>query len=204
MTDPTTSLLRDVDAYVSAQHACGWHDQMAANLGCAGCELRDRIATLLPTLPAPTDRAAEIEQLREKYTAGLRRADEINNALMEEVQRYAAGEERPVLWSVYNAMHKRALDAEAEVDRLRRMADETQPAQPQAGDDPARIDRLTPEFTEHSSVEAIDAQLKRARAQERRWHLRTEWLIGLRQRRVAQQERGEWPAAGARQDGAAS
>ncbi len=76
---------------------------------------------VLPPGP-PADRAAEIEQLRAKYKAGLRRADATNNALMEEVQRYAAGTERPVLWSVYNEMHKRALNAEAEVDRLRRLA----------------------------------------------------------------------------------
>ncbi|MDX3314681.1 hypothetical protein P1S61_37640 [Streptomyces sp. ME08-AFT2] len=63
----------------------------------------------------------------------------------------------------------------------------------EADEDPARIDRLRPEFTEHSSIEAIDAQLHRARTQGRRWHLRTEWLISLRQRRVDQQARGEWP-----------
>jgi hypothetical protein len=62
-------------------------------------------------------------------------------------------------------------------------------------EDPARIDRLRPEFTEHSSVEAIDAQLRRARAQQRRWHLRTEWLISLRADRVAQKARGDWPPA---------
>lgn len=62
-------------------------------------------------------------------------------------------------------------------------------------EDPARVDRLRPEFTEHASIEAIDVQLRRARAQERRWHLRTEWLIGLRADRVAQKERGEWPDA---------
>jgi hypothetical protein len=69
------------------------------------------------------DPDTQIEQLRKQHWAGLRRADEINNQLMEEVQRYAEGSERPVLWSVYNAMHKRALEAEAEVDRLRRMAE---------------------------------------------------------------------------------
>lgn len=78
------------------------------------------------------------------------------------------------------------------MEELRRMADETATETPE---DPARIDRLRPEFTEHASVEAIDAQLDRARRQERRWHLRAEWLIGLRQARADQ------PAAGARQDG---
>lgn len=68
----------------------------------------------------------EIERLRERHKASLRRADQINNELMEEVQRYAIGAERPVLWSVYNRMHSRAATAEAEVKRLRRLADETQ------------------------------------------------------------------------------
>ncbi|MFD7509539.1 hypothetical protein ACFV5N_09375 [Streptomyces sp. NPDC059853] len=36
-----------------------------------------------------------------------------------EVRRYAAGEEAPVLWSVYDAMHQRAVSAEYEADRLR-------------------------------------------------------------------------------------
>lgn len=76
--------------------------------------------------------------------------------------------------------------------------DEAPPAETQA-EDPARIDRLRPEFTEHSSVEAIDAQLRRARSQERRWHIRVEWLISLRAARVKQQELGEWPAGGAQQ-----
>ncbi|MVO84155.1 hypothetical protein GPA10_05060 [Streptomyces sp. p1417] len=85
-----------------------------------------------------------------------------------------------------------------QVAELRRMADEAQQTQPAVGTveaDPARIDRLRPEFTEHSSVEAIDTQLRRARSQERRWHIRTEWLISLRQARIAQKENGEWPAA---------
>lgn len=38
---------------------------------------------------------------------------------MEEVQRYAAGKERPVLWSVYNEMHLRAANAESDLERLR-------------------------------------------------------------------------------------
>lgn len=65
---------------------------------------------------------AEHAELRKRHWDGLRRADEINNNLMEEVQRYAEGTERPVLWSVYNQMHKRALAAEAEAERLRAAA----------------------------------------------------------------------------------
>jgi len=83
---------------------------------------------LLAVLPAPADRATEIERMRERHKASLRRADEINNELMEEVQRYAAGTERPVLWSVYHRMHLRAIEAEAELKKLRRVAAESAPA----------------------------------------------------------------------------
>lgn len=79
----------------------------------------EALAGITAVLPPPADRADEIEALRKQYWASLRRADEINGALMEEVQRYAAGTEQPVLWSVYNTMHKRALNAESEVERLR-------------------------------------------------------------------------------------
>lgn len=62
---------------------------------------------------------AETERLKEQHKASLRRADDLNNALMAEVQRYAEGTERPVLWSVYNRMHGRTLKAEAEREQLR-------------------------------------------------------------------------------------
>lgn len=94
-----------------------------------GGALTDRAATVAEGLrlhaaeiaapSAPADRAAEVEQLREQHNAALRHADEVNNALMEEVQRYADGKERPVLWSVYNAMHLRAANAEGDLKRLR-------------------------------------------------------------------------------------
>lgn len=64
------------------------------------------------------DPAPNLQDLRDQHTASLRHADEVNNALMEEVKRYADGIEHPVLWSVYNAMHNRALTAEAEAQRL--------------------------------------------------------------------------------------
>jgi len=66
----------------------------------------------------------EINRLHEKHKAGLRRADDMNNQLMQEVQRYAAGTEQPVLWSVYNAMHLRADNAEAAVKRVRQLHDQ--------------------------------------------------------------------------------
>lgn len=105
---------------------------------------------------------AEHAELRKRHWDGLRRADAINNSLMEEVQRYAAGEERPVLWSVYNEMHKRALKAEAEVDRLRRMADEAQPGtEAQAPATLARIERLALAF-EVSGNEFIAERIRAA------------------------------------------
>ena len=50
MTDQTTALalLRDAENYLSALHgSVARHDHLAANLGCAGCDLRDRIAAEL-------------------------------------------------------------------------------------------------------------------------------------------------------------
>ena len=66
-------------------------------------ERRERYATAIskwhrdPEQPLYTQGAdaviaiadAEQAELRERYMAGLRRADEMNNDLMEEVQRYA-------------------------------------------------------------------------------------------------------------------
>jgi hypothetical protein len=61
-------------------------------------------------------------------------------------------------------------------------------------EDPARIDRLRPEFDEHASVESIDAQTARARRQVTLWQRRVRRLEALRQRRLEQKARGEWPA----------
>ncbi|NUQ95792.1 MAG: hypothetical protein HOY79_04280 [Streptomyces sp.] len=66
---------------------------------------------------------AELAEARDRYKAGLRRADKVNNELMEEVQRYAEGTERPVLWSVYNRMHLRAAAAENVIERIGALAD---------------------------------------------------------------------------------
>ncbi|WP_329141026.1 zinc finger domain-containing protein [Streptomyces sp. NBC_00670] len=71
------------------------------------------------------------------------------------------------------------------------MADE-QPTTPT--EDPARIDRLRPEFFEHASIEAIDSQIRRAQTQQRAWGDR-EWTLGiLRQARVVQQANPDGPA----------
>lgn len=62
---------------------------------------------------------AELEAARERWTAGLQRADEVVREMSLEVQRYAAGDEMPVLWSVYNRMHLRAANAEADIHSAR-------------------------------------------------------------------------------------
>jgi len=101
-----------------------------------------------------------------------------------------------VLNAVLRALRIDAPTAEDEqAASPRRKADGTRQDETLPAEDPARIDGLRPEFTEHASVESIDVQLRRARSQLRRWHLRVEWLISLRQARVEQKERGEWPAA---------
>ncbi|MEU2780572.1 hypothetical protein [Streptomyces sp. NPDC007110] len=79
MTSPTETaiaLLRDAENYLSALHgSVARHDNLAANLGCAGCELRGVLAAALPELtaaavpagPAPaTDRTGlQVRVLRE-------------------------------------------------------------------------------------------------------------------------------------------
>ncbi|MFE6354341.1 hypothetical protein ACFVOO_16085 [Streptomyces rochei] len=82
----------------------------------------------------------------------------------------------------------------------RRVADETATTETQAAGDPARIDRLRPEFFEHASVESIDVQIQRAQRQQRDWGNRERTLGILRQARLTQKEHGELPAAGARHD----
>ncbi|MER5461628.1 hypothetical protein ABT010_13260 [Streptomyces sp. NPDC002668] len=64
MTEPTAlALLRDAEHYLSALHgSVARHDNLAANYGCAGCELRARIAGALPTLAEPANRAAVLQE----------------------------------------------------------------------------------------------------------------------------------------------
>ncbi|WP_329376120.1 hypothetical protein [Streptomyces sp. NBC_01483] len=101
-----------------------------------------------------------------------------------------------VLNAVLRALRIDAPTAEDEqAASPRRKADGTRQDETLPAEDPARIDRVRPEFTDHASVESIDVQLRRARSQQRRWHLRVEWLISLRQARVEQKARGEWPAS---------
>jgi len=60
-------LLARAESYLSAMHgSVARHDNLAANLACAGCELRDQIRAALaaPVVPpAPADQAALRERL---------------------------------------------------------------------------------------------------------------------------------------------
>lgn len=60
----TTDLLRDAETYLSALHgSVSRHDNLAANLGCAGCELRDKIRDALHSA-VTTDRTALRDRIR--------------------------------------------------------------------------------------------------------------------------------------------
>ncbi|WP_198533186.1 hypothetical protein [Streptomyces sp. AcH 505] len=61
----------------------------------------------------------KLDQAQEEFKAGLRQADEQLREMNAELEQYAAGDKRPVLWSVYNRMHGRAASAEAEAKSLR-------------------------------------------------------------------------------------
>jgi hypothetical protein len=326
-------LLKRTESYLSALHgSVARHDNLAANLGCAGCELRDQIRAALPTLstapsapadraalrdriamaiedapyrhdgtrrawqladavlavlPAPADRAAIYREVAEELAginfhpnaksqnlelcrllAGrfLRKADEAEYVATpcgvggcepggepcsthERLMAHAEGDhelcgpdcgtspdrmavdelaattcsaqyhghgetrlciraaqhtgkahtdEHGIHWSdtvaVYplaDGQFRTGINVRAE---LRRMADEAQQPETQA-EDPARIDRLRPEFFEYASVESIDVQIQRAQRQQRQWANRMQTLTILRQARVLQKELGEWPAA---------
>jgi hypothetical protein len=108
----TLALLRDTENYLSALHgSVARHDHLAANLGCAGCELRDRITAELaaaPAVQAPTDRAA------------------VPSAVVRKMLRrwaYAAGHIESELDDAVGRMYELITQ-----DVLRRMADEAQPA----------------------------------------------------------------------------
>jgi hypothetical protein len=122
---------------------------------------------VLPVLPEPADRAAIYREVADRLAADAEQG------------------EKEGFTRIYRRSAAR---------QVREWADEAQQPETQA-ENPARIDRLRPEFTDHASVESIDVQLQRARSQLRRWHLRVEWLISLRQARVEQKERGDWPTA---------
>lgn len=117
MTDTTSptalGLLKRAEALLSALHgSVARHDNLAANLGCAGCELRDQISAALPSLaaapaalPPAADRATLSDADRQFLTFALDLAAD---------QMASRGDE-------FNA------DDEDAMERLRRLADEQQP-----------------------------------------------------------------------------
>ena len=82
MTEQTARLLRDAENYLSALHgSVARHDNLAANFGCAGCKLRDRLAAELAAAPAvPAGQAPDIDQtpLRTRIAEALAREDAHN------------------------------------------------------------------------------------------------------------------------------
>ncbi|MBZ6211695.1 hypothetical protein KVH31_34940 [Streptomyces olivaceus] len=172
----------------------------------------EQVAVLRQQVAAPADQTA----LRETLRRVLAEADEFSYEDLEphDYQKHVDG----VLAAVLPATTRHDTDTGkfARVERLAltfevsgnefiaeqiraALADETAATETQEVENPARIDRLRPEFFEHASVEAIDAHIQRARRQQRNWGNRERTLATLRQNRVEQKERGEWPA-GARQD----
>jgi hypothetical protein len=90
MTADTLALLRSAEAYLSALHgSVARHDNLAANLGCAGCELRDQIAATLADQPTLRDQvAAAIDDVFTRWKAGLgdeRPQDAIRDAVLAAV-----------------------------------------------------------------------------------------------------------------------
>lgn len=110
--DPTAvALLKQAESYLSALHgSVARHDHLAANLGCAGCELRDQINAALPTLAVSTQvhpPVSRADVLREAAGHLARQADEL----------WAPGTK------AHTVMH-------ADAAELRRMADEARQPSP--------------------------------------------------------------------------
>ncbi|MEU3945425.1 hypothetical protein [Streptomyces sp. NPDC029526] len=190
------------------------------------CEIADRLRRRpAAVLPEPADRAAVLQEGAEAIAAhpGPWWDTRDRDAAAELLRRMAADEQpgarhvhitihhpdpttantaalciADLVRGEYSDSHRLTIttDAPGTGAAPSRPADETPGTTPQSAEDPARIDRLRPEFAEHASVEAIDAQLRRARRQMGLWEQRVRKLTGLRQKREGQ------PAAGARQDGA--
>jgi hypothetical protein len=117
-TEPL-ALLRDTEHYLSALHgSVARHDNLAANYGCAGCELRDRItAAVSAAVAPPTDRAAVLHEAADAL--GCMDYDTDSNDYGYDTYR--------------DAWNGGVMDA---ADRLRRMADETATQTPAAVDLP--------------------------------------------------------------------
>jgi hypothetical protein len=79
VTNPETArdLLARAESYLSALHgSVARHDNLAANLGCAGCELRNQIAAELcrdaaVSVPPPATRADDQAALRDRIAKAL-------------------------------------------------------------------------------------------------------------------------------------
>ncbi|MGW4786142.1 hypothetical protein [Streptomyces sp. NPDC004230] len=144
MTDQTARLLRDAEGYLGALHASvARHDNLAANFGCVGCELRDQIHAALATVPAvvsasvqPTTRADDEQRERQKrYMIAIHDAMEEDLSLVDE--------DPAVQAAVARAAEAAMAVADAE---LRRMAGEEQPTT-ETQDDPIGISHeLCPGF----------------------------------------------------------
>lgn len=103
------------------EHPTRREDLFCGNLtGWAG----ERMGAVLARL---ADTEEKVSKLKRKLHTALDGVDEKLRALDAEVSRYAAGEEAPVLWSVYNDMHLRAVRAENEAGRLRAELNKRQP-----------------------------------------------------------------------------
>lgn len=95
MTDTTSptalNLLKRAEALLSALHgSVARHDSLAANLGCAGCELRDQISAALPSLAAApavlapaADRANIVAAIKASPFQELRSVDHAANGPLQ-------------------------------------------------------------------------------------------------------------------------
>jgi hypothetical protein len=144
---------------------------------------------LAETYELPADQAA----LRDRIAEALYAHDHpghlvpLNETGMEPAYRESADSVLAVLPA---SVDRAAVETAAPVKQRADLTD---------AEDPARIDRLRPEFFEHASVESIDSQIRRAQTQQRQWGNRGRTLAILREARVKQKELGEWPAGGAQQ-----
>lgn len=154
-TETARDLLARVESYLSALHgSVARHDQLAANLACAGCELRDQIAVELRrpaavSVPPPAPRADDRAALRDRIRRAVCEAEGFGwDTDMLEPDEYGdaadavlavlpeAADQAAVLREAANALAAVGLEdslvsgprawAEA-IETLRRLADEATP-----------------------------------------------------------------------------
>lgn len=159
-TTPADDLLRRTESYLSALHgSVARHDNLAANFGCAGCELRDQIAAALRAAatvpaPAPTDGAADAPAA--ECSAQHRQFDDGRHCIRAAQHQGDHIDERGYHWSdtvaiypVADGTFRTGVNVRAE---LRRLADaasgpgqadsETQQDETQANNDTARLGKV--------------------------------------------------------------